>query len=314
MGASAMKLAIAALSVLSLASACKLGSFGSAPIVARRGDQGSQVTSITIGLPDRQGLKERVGDIEDKMNGFQLTVTPVDPACASATKVDEVGDYMTAKVVASLVQGCDYDVTLALGHRAVGSGPSPSPTASPTAAPTSSPSPSPTASPTSSPTAAPTASPTSSPTAAPTSSPTASPDSSLATAVTYKSQIKSLLDRACVRCHVPGFRGGDLTTYSAVRARGPKAAQDVASGRMPPEGTIPEADKALFKQWADGGYRETSAEPTPSPTPVPSTSLDKTYYKNNKPLRISKDDIQGKSELKASINLDLQPDGVALGL
>lgn len=84
-----------------------------------RGDEpSSETTSVDMNLPDRGGLKPAVPDIEIKMNAFRLVVAPVDATCVNATRVDQLEAYVnSAKISASLVQGCDYDVTLALGHR-----------------------------------------------------------------------------------------------------------------------------------------------------------------------------------------------------
>lgn len=87
------------------------------------GGSGSELTAINIALPDRNNLKNQVADIETKMNGYHFVVTPVDGACAGATKVDELADYKNAATLgASLKQGCDYDVVLSLGNKAAGGG------------------------------------------------------------------------------------------------------------------------------------------------------------------------------------------------
>jgi hypothetical protein len=89
---------------------------GAAPV-----GNGSSVTAINIGLPDRGALKSQVADIETKMNAYRLVIAPVDATCPDATKLDQIADYASIVVLsASLHQGCDYDVTLALGHQGAG--------------------------------------------------------------------------------------------------------------------------------------------------------------------------------------------------
>ncbi len=84
-------------------------------------NQNSSLTAISIGLPDRAALKTQVADIETKMNGFHLIIGPVDVNCMGATKINQIDGYAAAPVVnASLAQGCDYDVILAIGQKADG--------------------------------------------------------------------------------------------------------------------------------------------------------------------------------------------------
>lgn len=85
------------------------------------GDSSSSPTEINIGLPDRSQWKQAVqafGNIETLMNGYQLIIQPTDPNCANATKVNQVSEYgTTSRIQNSLQQGCDYQITLALGSR-----------------------------------------------------------------------------------------------------------------------------------------------------------------------------------------------------
>ncbi len=78
----------------------------------------SETTSVDMNLPDRGGLNQAVADIEVKMNAYRLVIAPADKNCANATSLDQFDAYVnSAKISASLVQGCDYDLTLTLGHR-----------------------------------------------------------------------------------------------------------------------------------------------------------------------------------------------------
>jgi hypothetical protein len=62
-------------------------------------------------------LKTDVPDIEALMNAYHLTVV-AKTACPAFANVDEVGDYMqTVQLGVSLVQGCDYDLSLELGQK-----------------------------------------------------------------------------------------------------------------------------------------------------------------------------------------------------
>lgn len=81
-------------------------------------ESGSDLTSITVGLPDRAPLRAQVSDIETRMNGFHLVIQPVDPNCADATRVNQIADWtVSAILTASLRQGCDYTLSLGLGNK-----------------------------------------------------------------------------------------------------------------------------------------------------------------------------------------------------
>lgn len=93
----------------------------SGSIIPTPGDGGgtAHLTSVTIGLPDRASLKTQVADIETKMNAYHLIIGPVDASCPGATKLSTIDAYSASPTVsASLAQGCDYDVILALGKKA----------------------------------------------------------------------------------------------------------------------------------------------------------------------------------------------------
>lgn len=245
-------------------SGCGSRSISNGPIFGSRDDT-SDTTEITIGLPDRGGLKDKVQDIETKMNAFRLVVTPVDAtACVDATKIDEIGDYGTnAKLGAVLKQGCDYDLTLELGQKAKPQDPPPP------------------------------------------------------TPVTYLADVKPVLDRACIQCHKSGARIGYLGDYASAKAMAAGIIdRAVTKANMPEAAPLPGADQELLKKWAAAGFLEKAPETTTpgSGGTVDQAKLAAIYYANVTALRIAKGEIQGKTEYKAKIVLDLTQAGKDLGL
>jgi hypothetical protein len=85
-------------------------------------------------------------------------------------------------------------------------------------------------------------------------SPSTSPGGS---AVTYSSQIKSLLDDKCTVCHKPGGSrsSSDLSTAASVQKWKDQVVARVKNGTMPPGSPLGAADKATYQKWADGGYK-----------------------------------------------------------
>lgn len=80
--------------------------------------------------------------------------------------------------------------------------------------------------------------------------------------VTYLSHVKKIIDNNCVECH-GGYDpadGLDLTTYNKVK----HAAEDhhlldlihSTSKPMPPEGLLPENERAIITSWAKNGYKK----------------------------------------------------------
>lgn len=100
------------MALITLLSAC-----GPSLPAAKAGGQGSSVTAISIGLPDRSALKAEVADIEQKMDSYHLAISPLDASCPNATQLNQVNSWNAASTTgASLQQGCDYEVVLALGQ------------------------------------------------------------------------------------------------------------------------------------------------------------------------------------------------------
>lgn len=97
------------------------GRAGSAigPTQAGANAESSSLTDLDVQLPDRTGLKAKVPDIETKMNGYHLTVQA--SGCSNGKNVSQVGDYKNSeKINASLVQGCDHVISIALGNKDAG--------------------------------------------------------------------------------------------------------------------------------------------------------------------------------------------------
>lgn len=95
--------------------ACRTGS----GILPRKGPTAglSKTSSITIAGPNRDQLKP---EQQEKLNGFRLSVEPVDAACVDATKFNTAGSLSQPTLNASIVQGCDYLLILEFGHLPTG--------------------------------------------------------------------------------------------------------------------------------------------------------------------------------------------------
>jgi thioredoxin-related protein len=137
------------------------------------------------------------------------------------------------------------------------------------------------------------------------------------TAVTYEGGVKQILDSMCVNCHTTGKQFPDLSSYSAAQKLGNRIQARVAAGSMPTSGALPEDQKATIKSWVDGGLLEKDApatQPQSSGSSASSGRLSATYYKNNKALRIAREQIANQSAIQAKLALQLQDDGKAIGL
>ena len=74
-------------------------------------------TTMAVNLPDRSSLKERVGDIESRMNAFQLAVNVIKGDCALPPLASEPKPYSeSTKMNIKLDWQCDYSIKLALGN------------------------------------------------------------------------------------------------------------------------------------------------------------------------------------------------------
>jgi hypothetical protein len=100
---------------------------GCGPAGLSRGSYGtagrSALTSIDVTLPPSSALQarnQRVGELLGSQKfGTRISVQPVDPACAGATKIDQVSLFEASmKLAVSIRQGCDYQVRLELGEMA----------------------------------------------------------------------------------------------------------------------------------------------------------------------------------------------------
>ena len=78
----------------------------------------SGLTSINISMPDRKPLAVTAPQIETLMNGYTMLAELLTPGCqSSAKRIDEAGDYNQGVSQASLLQGCDYAITIAFGNK-----------------------------------------------------------------------------------------------------------------------------------------------------------------------------------------------------
>ena len=78
----------------------------------------SGLTSINISMPDRRPLVGMAPQIETLMNGYTMLAELLTPGCqTSAQRIDEAGDYNQGVSQASLLQGCDYAITIAFGNK-----------------------------------------------------------------------------------------------------------------------------------------------------------------------------------------------------
>ena len=83
--------------------------------------------------------------------------------------------------------------------------------------------------------------------------------------ITYTSHIKTILDQYCVRCHSTQKQGDarngapidhNYDTYIEAKASGIHGNERIQAGSMPPEGPMPDDNKALYQQWIDEGMPE----------------------------------------------------------
>ncbi|MFP3960573.1 MAG: hypothetical protein ACLFUX_10420 [Spirochaetaceae bacterium] len=98
--------------------------------------------------------------------------------------------------------------------------------------------------------------------------------------VTYQRDIRPLMETHCTSCHHEGGIGPfPLTTFEQVRLHGQRVVDAVIERIMPPAQTRPEcrpvieqrwlsdADRALFREWADEGFPEGSPDSYEAPPP-----------------------------------------------
>lgn len=107
--------------MLAVAGAQLLGCVGKASKSPAPKDKGSQVTSIGVSPPDKRALVASAPQIDVLMNSFLFVADPSTPGCQpGAQRIEQIGDYNNASSQASLLQGCDYSVSLAFGNRDAG--------------------------------------------------------------------------------------------------------------------------------------------------------------------------------------------------
>ncbi len=77
--------------------------------------------------------------------------------------------------------------------------------------------------------------------------------------VNYNDDIKLLLTNNCTNCHAAGGTPPALDTFAAAKAGGVRSLVRIMAGTMPTAGAggaLGQAEKDLFKAWADGTYLE----------------------------------------------------------
>lgn len=88
------------------------------------------------------------------------------------------------------------------------------------------------------------------------------PDPDPTTKVTYKDDIKSIIDGNCIGCHAATPTNGapsSYVTYTQVKNGIDNIINRVnrtGAGKMPPNGTLSASVKALIQQWKDDGLLE----------------------------------------------------------
>ncbi len=79
---------------------------------------------------------------------------------------------------------------------------------------------------------------------------------------TYTLGIKEIFDQHCIRCHshvnTGAQRNGappevNFDTYESAIKSAQRANARIQAGTMPPDGGIPEEQRALFQKWIDNG-------------------------------------------------------------
>ncbi|TWO31877.1 cytochrome c [Seonamhaeicola sediminis] len=91
--------------------------------------------------------------------------------------------------------------------------------------------------------------------------PNPDPDPDPTAKVTYKDDIKGIIDGNCISCHGSPTNGpsNSLHTYNLVKNDVDKIIDRInrtGAGKMPPNGTLSNSAKALIQQWKDDGLLE----------------------------------------------------------
>ena len=73
-------------------------------------ESGSQLSSITMRLPDKTKFKE-----PELLSGYRLVIEPIDDNCPRATRVNKVALWSDTTLSEKIAQGCDYSIGMQLG-------------------------------------------------------------------------------------------------------------------------------------------------------------------------------------------------------
>lgn len=79
-------------------------------------------------------------------------------------------------------------------------------------------------------------------------------DPDLETKVSFKDDVKPIIDSKCTVCHSPsGGFSPSLTNFSEVKARANRVQARVSNGTMPQSGPLPDAQIKVIVDWVNEG-------------------------------------------------------------
>jgi len=116
------------------------------------------------------------------------------------------------------------------------------------------------------------------------------------TEVTYAKEVSRILQQHCIECHQPNEIGPfALTDFDEVLGWAPMIVEVIENGRMPPWNAdpkhgsfinarlMPETDKKILKEWAEGGMPFGKPEDLPTPLAKKSSGSDSDWQLDKEP-------------------------------
>jgi len=116
------------------------------------------------------------------------------------------------------------------------------------------------------------------------------------TEVTYAKEVSRILRQHCIECHQPNEIGPfALTDFDEVLGWAPMIVEVIENGRMPPWNAdpkhgsfinarlMPESDKKILKEWAEGGMPFGKPEDLPTPVAKKSSGSDSDWQLDKEP-------------------------------